>query len=731
MSGSVLVGLTVAMAGLAYAVAWLNHWDTNLYHLPLLMIITVVLANFYGGRGLLLALWVVVLLEIWVAQPQFLAWHLSVLFFSGTLAFWLGQQLRWAQDRLRTERSQIALLVDALDRLSQLENRESIFRALLDLDARLEAQVGLWLRHQGLLVKAKGSAESIEASPTALAQVFEQGRIVEQNHSLGQQLFLPLRESGVVVAAVGLQRQRAFGPTERQSLERFVRVIGESLTTLAERSEAVLLSRLAGVANAHSSRDVAERTLVLLLSDMQLYSASMLVQRGDALQPLAIHGQQNPQEREALQRGLPFFRETAWEVYQTQQPIYLESYRDHSKALALPSDALDESAAFIPLAMGWSGRSRVLLRLKAEPGRVWYPTERELLGRLAQPVGLALESALQREALERMLSLIRQAVESPSNQVYQNILEAAVQTVPGAQAGSLIIRESQGFVYRAAVGFSLTELMHYTTTDESNLVWYGEGIEKWRNGVPRILSNQHTSLIQATSLPYALTGENAANVAAIETNLCVPIVYRGEVLALLNLDNLYDPGAFDEDSIEMAQLFSAPVGALLRELNHRERMEQAALTDPLTALLNRRAFDHQIAKALTQASQTGQPLSLLVMDLRGFKRVNDQLGHEKGDVALRYVAQELSTQLRRQDQLFRWGGDEFAALLPNTGGEAAQRVAARYAEAIGQIRIGGLGLGVNIGVSVFPDDGTTANALLRSADARMYAAKEQDSRYVP
>lgn len=111
------------------------------------------------------------------------------------------------------------------------------------------------------------------------------------------------------------------------------------------------------------------------------------------------------------------------------------------------------------------------------------------------------------------------------------------------------------------------------------------------------------------------------------------------------------------------------------------------------------------------------------MDLSGFKQINDRLGHAKGDEALVQVAQVLRASKRDGDTLFRWGGDEFAALLPHTDLAGAVAAAQRYAEAIEKIRIEDLELGVNIGVAAYPADAEDADMLLRQADERMYRAK--------
>jgi diguanylate cyclase (GGDEF)-like protein len=116
---------------------------------------------------------------------------------------------------------------------------------------------------------------------------------------------------------------------------------------------------------------------------------------------------------------------------------------------------------------------------------------------------------------------------------------------------------------------------------------------------------------------------------------------------------------------------------------------------------------------------------LLVMDLSGFKAINDRLGHKEGDRALQAVASALKKQRRNGDSLYRWGGDEFAAILPHAALEGAIAAATRYHRAIGALEIGGMRLGVNIGAACFPKEAQDAEALLHLADERMYQAKSR------
>lgn len=194
-----------------------------------------------------------------------------------------------------------------------------------------------------------------------------------------------------------------------------------------------------------------------------------------------------------------------------------------------------------------------------------------------------------------------------------------------------MVWEDGAYRYKAAFGYDLEGLKALAFTREAQLKWYGLGEEKARQGEPRLLSVEERPIAEIsheTAPPEVI--DAAGKAEEIQANLCLPIPYKGEVLAYLNLENLHDPKAFGEDSLEAARFFATPLATLLHEIRTRKLLEEAALTDPLTGLPNRRAFDRFLEEELKRAERYGYPLALAVMDLRGFKQVNDRLGHAVG-----------------------------------------------------------------------------------------------------
>lgn len=156
-------------------------------------------------------------------------------------------------------------------------------------------------------------------------------------------------------------------------------------------------------------------------------------------------------------------------------------------------------------------------------------------------------------------------------------------------------------------------------------------------------------------------------------------------------------------------------------------LAQIAHTDSLTELANRRYFELRLGEELQRAQRTERPLTLILLDVDGLKRTNDDLGHAAGDDLLRAVAAVLRGQARGIDVAARIGGDEFALILPETGRDGAQALLDRLNHSAADQRVHDHLPSFSAGLAVYPDDGTTAEALMVHADAALYDDKRTAS----
>jgi diguanylate cyclase (GGDEF)-like protein len=166
----------------------------------------------------------------------------------------------------------------------------------------------------------------------------------------------------------------------------------------------------------------------------------------------------------------------------------------------------------------------------------------------------------------------------------------------------------------------------------------------------------------------------------------------------------------------------------LRRLDAEAQIRTLSRLDPLTDLLNRRALENELARAVARAERTGLSLALMFIDLDDFKVVNDTYGHSAGDGVIYEAAARLKVCTREVDTLARYGGDEFVLVLEAVDGAAdAETVAARILEAFGlgfQHESQRIQLSASIGVALFPADGRSPQQLIETADRAMYRVKQ-------
>ena len=208
--------------------------------------------------------------------------------------------------------------------------------------------------------------------------------------------------------------------------------------------------------------------------------------------------------------------------------------------------------------------------------------------------------------------------------------------------------------------------------------------------------------------------------------IVVPLRGREGVTGVLTLERLGGADRFNEEEFDLVQLFAAHVSIALHNAEVHSAVEIRARSDGLTGLLNHGTFQERLA----QRVRDGSPFSLIMLDLDDFRTINNELGHQAGDRLLRGIADALRAAGRDSDSIFRYGGDEFAILLPGTDAVGARLVAERARTAVAAVTGPGspwaaanVAVTASIGLATFPADGTTEETILLAADRACYVAK--------
>ena len=218
--------------------------------------------------------------------------------------------------------------------------------------------------------------------------------------------------------------------------------------------------------------------------------------------------------------------------------------------------------------------------------------------------------------------------------------------------------------------------------------------------------------------------------------LCVPMAAQGETLGILHVQYNRSQSAKGTEAFESLQqsqqrlaiAVAGQVGLSLASLQLRESLREQSIRDPLTGLFNRRFMQESLDRELLRAKRKGCPLAVVLLDIDHFKHFNDTFGHDAGDAVLRLVGETLRLHYRGEDVICRYGGEEFAIILPESEAEDAVKRSENLREAAKTLRARHLGnvldaISVSIGIAAYPVHATTGEELLRLADSSLYQSK--------
>jgi diguanylate cyclase (GGDEF)-like protein len=255
--------------------------------------------------------------------------------------------------------------------------------------------------------------------------------------------------------------------------------------------------------------------------------------------------------------------------------------------------------------------------------------------------------------------------------------------------------------------------------------------ERWAFGTMTFLM-----LLFAAAIPITGGATSAATPLVIIPAAVAPMRFRGTVvivlvvltaLTLVGVTFASDPSGAIHDPRLMITTLSLLVCVTLANwalVEAEMAQRDAAVLDPLTGLLNRKALDLRILELEQQARLTGASVALVACDLDRFKQVNDTYGHDRGDAVLRSFAYQMRKALRSFELIYRLGGEEFLFVLPGARLEEGEAIAERLRKAVEEGEPGGLEVTASFGVSAAAGDDFAYSPLFKAADEALYEAKE-------
>jgi diguanylate cyclase (GGDEF)-like protein len=499
----------------------------------------------------------------------------------------------------------------------------------------------------------------------------------------------------------------------------------EPIAALFARQLEVLQAASARLSRAEGSeavgRAVVEETGRII--DYHNARVYVLEPSGDLI-PIAFEGRVGAYEKVDLEvlrtrLGVGF---TGW-VGQHGEPLLIRDANDDPRGATIPgTDDVDESMLVVP--MRYDDAVVGVITLSKLGLDQFDGHDLRLLSILADQAATALESARNLVRSHALAGELRLLLEVSSELAASLDRREVANTLARHLAAVMAVEECAISAWDSS-NRRVASLGYYPATRMDELQPFFDIADYPQT--KRVLEEQIMLLIDATD-PAADPAEVALLLAEGNRSLVMlPLVASGESLGLIEL---FSPGpiALNEDRLGLVRTIANEAAIALENARLYEEARALADRDPLTGFFNHRYLHERFGQEAVRARRSHRPLSLLMLDLDDFKLVNDSFGHLLGDDVLRWTADLIRKTLRASDLPARYGGDEFAILLPDADHDEAAATATRLREAFAASAFSREGrltvpVGVSIGAATFPADGRTAAELIAVADAGLYRMK--------
>jgi diguanylate cyclase (GGDEF)-like protein/putative nucleotidyltransferase with HDIG domain len=247
-------------------------------------------------------------------------------------------------------------------------------------------------------------------------------------------------------------------------------------------------------------------------------------------------------------------------------------------------------------------------------------------------------------------------------------------------------------------------------------------IVNWLKKEKKILFRDSLDLLPEISSLWATEKQS---IMSAEIELFAPLINRDRLIGILMLSRKKRGTVYDMSDIELINALTGEIAIAIENAQLHEKMTTQAITDDLTGLFNRRYFDERLHEEIARHNRYGGTFSLILYDLDFFKNYNDTHGHKAGDRLLQEITRNVNRLLRNVDLVFRYGGDEFAIIVPETSAEDALSISERVRTSVAMImETRNIEVTMSLGIASFPADGAVVEDLVQAADAALYQAKQ-------
>lgn len=399
-------------------------------------------------------------------------------------------------------------------------------------------------------------------------------------------------------------------------------------------------------------------------------------------------------------------------------PLIVNDVRQDPRYSAIDPRVLSEIA--VPIKR--EGKTVGVLNIEDDKTDAFSESDLRLLTTLASQVAVAMDNARLYEEAKRRINELS-ALHNVGTTVSSTLrLDALLDQVCSTLSDTfhynkiaimIVDRSTNELVFKASLGY------------QNIMGEMGRRLKIGREGI--------TGMVAATGEPIMVKDvtQNQHYVSIdgrTRSELAVPLKIKQQVVGVLNVES-DNVNAFDQVDLRLLTTLASQVAVALENARLYEETELLAVTDGLTGLNNHRFFQSFFERELNRARRYNHPLSLIMIDIDHFKKINDTLGHPVGDVVLQNVARILHDQARDVDLAARYGGEEFMLVLPETRKAEAQMLAERIRKAVEGNRFDdeitkAIGrVTISLGVSGFPEDGSEKNEIIDKVDKALYRAK--------